>query len=147
MEALKRSGAELLLRALPLAIMAAVAASYVATGPGTGILPLLSLGPAFAALSAGPRYTLAIGTVALLLCAALSVYEDQVGSRRDIVAFVTVAGTTAASLIATEVRRRREQELLLRRPNSGQARNEQDSGESHSQTCPISCAPAERQRN
>ncbi|MDR0343702.1 MAG: SpoIIE family protein phosphatase, partial [Nocardiopsaceae bacterium] len=108
---LRGSRAELLLRALPLVIMAAVATCYAWFGPGWGILPLLAVGPAFAALTAGLRYTLLVGIVALVLCAVLSVFLHHLSMERDVVAFGTVAGATAASLIATEVRRRREQEL------------------------------------
>ena len=91
--------------------MAAVAACYAVLGPGWGILPLLALGPAFAALSAGLRHTLLVGIAALVLWAGLSVYWHQVGSQRDAVALGTISGATVASLIASEVRRRREQEL------------------------------------
>lgn len=109
---MKRWGSRALqLRALPLVIMAVVAACYAVIGPGWGILPLLALGPAFAAVSAGLRHTLLVGIVALVLCAALSVYQHQAGSLRELVALGTVAGATAASLIASGLRRRREQEL------------------------------------
>lgn len=106
-----RGSRALQLRALPLVIMAVVAACYAVIGPGWGILPLLSLGPAFAAVSAGLRHTLLVGIVALVLCAALSLYQQQIGRQRNLVAFGTVAGATAASLIAADLRRRREQEL------------------------------------
>ena len=45
-------------------------------GPEAGVLPLLAVGPAFAAVSGGLRKTLTAGVVALLVCAALA--ADQV---------------------------------------------------------------------
>jgi serine phosphatase RsbU (regulator of sigma subunit) len=106
-----RSRAEVLLQGLPFLIMAAVAASYVIAGPGVGIIPLLSLGPAFATLTGGIRHTLVLSGIALVLCAALAAVEGQLRTQRVIVAFVTILGVTAAALIATSGRRRREREL------------------------------------
>jgi serine phosphatase RsbU (regulator of sigma subunit) len=106
-----RSRAEVLLQGLPFLIMAAVAVGYVVVGPGLGIVALLSLGPAFAALTGGIRHTLVLSAIALVLCAVLASLEGQLGSQRVIVAFVTIAGVTAAGLIATAGRRRREREL------------------------------------
>ena len=105
-----RSRAEVLLRGLPFLITAGVAISYLAA-PGLGIIPLLSLGPAFATLTGGVRYTLVLSAVALGLCVAMAAAEGQLGSQATIVAFVTIGGVTAAGLIATIGRRRRQREL------------------------------------
>jgi len=99
------------LDALPFVIIAAVAIAAVVSGPEAGVLPLLAVGPAFAAVSGGLRKTLIAGVVALLVCAALA--ADQVigtwgGYARDSAA---VMGVTVAAIIATTVRQRREQEL------------------------------------
>ena len=106
-----RSRAEVLLQGLPFLIMAAVAASYVIAGPSLGIAALFSLGPAFATLTGGIRHTLVLSAVALVLCAILAGLEGQLGSQGTIVAFVSIGGVTAAGLIATTGRRRREREL------------------------------------
>jgi serine phosphatase RsbU (regulator of sigma subunit) len=105
-----RSRAEVLLQGLPFLIMAGVAASYV-VAPGLGIIPLLSLGPAFATLTGGVRHTLVLSAIALALCAVLASLESQLTGQRTIIAFVTIAGVTAAGLVATIGRRRREREL------------------------------------
>ena len=95
---------------LPFVIIGVVAAAAV-IGPEAGVLPLLAVGPAFAAVSGGLRKTLTAGVVALLVCAALA--ADQVISSwgdyaRDSAA---VVGVTVAAVIAATVRQRREQEL------------------------------------
>jgi serine phosphatase RsbU (regulator of sigma subunit) len=106
-----RSAVQCGLDALPFVIIAGVAIAAVVYGPEAEVLPLLAVGPAFAAVSGGLRKTLIAGVVALLVCAALA--ADQVistwgGYARDSAA---VAGVTVAAVIATTVRQRREQEL------------------------------------
>jgi serine phosphatase RsbU (regulator of sigma subunit) len=106
-----RSAVQRGLDALPFVIIAAVAIAAVVSAPEAGVLPLLAVGPAFAAVSGGLGKTLIAGVVALLVCAALA--ADQVigtwgGYARDSAA---VMGVTVAAIIATTVRQRREQEL------------------------------------
>ncbi len=60
-----------MLDVLPFLIMAVAAVAAVVAGPGAGLLPLLSLGPAFAAVSSGLGKTTVVGVVALALCAVL----------------------------------------------------------------------------
>lgn len=96
---------------LPFVILAAVAAVYLVVGPGVGILPLLSLGPAFAALTGDTRFTVLAGVVALALSPLLASAERLFSSDRDLVAVATIVGVTAASVIASAARRRREKEL------------------------------------
>lgn len=54
----------------------------VVGGPGVGLLPLFSLGPAFAGLVGGWRRTAVIGALALLLCVALGLYNGLFAERR-----------------------------------------------------------------
>jgi hypothetical protein len=110
-EPVTRSSVHRLLDALPFLIMGAVAAASLAIGPRSGLLQLLALGPAFAAVSGGLRKTIAAGVVALVLNAVLA--ADQVISTwgdyaRD---SATVVGVTVAAVVACTVRQRREREL------------------------------------
>ncbi len=109
--AARRAAVQRGLDMLPFLIIGGVAIAAVMAGPEAGVLPLLAVGPAFAAVSGGLRKTLTAGVVALLVCAALA--ADQVISSwgdyaRDSAA---VVGVTVAAVIATTVRQRREKEL------------------------------------
>lgn len=99
------------LAGLPFAVVACVALVDVLAGPGVGFLPVLSLGPALAAISRPPWPTALIGTLALACAALLAVYDDLDGSRRAVIALSTIAGVTVAGVIASAGRRRREREL------------------------------------
>lgn len=99
------------LSALPFAMMATVTVVDVATGPAVGLLPLVSLGPAFAPLVGGWRRTLGIGVIALLLTVGLSVYNDLFDAARGYVSTASVIGVTAAGLVAVSMRQKREAEL------------------------------------
>ncbi|MFG3283358.1 PP2C family protein-serine/threonine phosphatase [Streptomyces sp. NPDC048111] len=96
---------------MPWAVMALVAVVDAATGPDIGLLPLVSLGPAFAGLAGGWRRTALIGTVALVLGCALGMYDGLFAERRGYAALGAVAGVTAAGVVAAVTRRRREAEL------------------------------------
>ncbi|MFE3850514.1 PP2C family protein-serine/threonine phosphatase [Streptomyces griseorubiginosus] len=96
-------------------MMGAVTVVDVAIGPKVGLLPLVSLGPAFAPLVGGWRRTAAIGAIALVLTAGLSVYNDLIGVARGYVSIASVAGVTGAGLVAVATRRRREAELASMR--------------------------------
>lgn len=109
--AVNRSRMQLTLDLMPYLIMGAVTVVAVLLGPGAGVLPLLSLGPAFAAVTGGVRHTVIIGGVALALCAALTLYQSVLASQQDILAMTTVAGVTVAGVIASTGRQRREQHL------------------------------------
>lgn len=100
-----------LLPSLPFGIMAVVAAVDLVTGPAIGLLPLVSLGPAFAGLTGGWRRTAAIGVAAVVLCLGLSVFDGLFGTRRGFTALLSVAGVTVAGLAAAVMRQRREAEL------------------------------------
>src|ERR1700722_3443132 len=106
-EPVTRSSVQRVLDVLPFLIMGAVAAASVVFGPRSGLLQLLALGPAFAAVSGGLRTTIGAGVVALVLAAdqVISMWGDYA---RD---SATVVGVTIAAVIACTVRQRREHEL------------------------------------
>ncbi|UTO68013.1 PP2C family protein-serine/threonine phosphatase [Streptomyces rapamycinicus] len=91
--------------------MAVVTALDLTSGPGVGLLPLVSLGPAFAGLTGGWRRTAVIGVVAVVLCLGLSAFDGLFGTRRGFTAVLSVVGVTAAGLVAAVLRQRREAEL------------------------------------
>jgi serine phosphatase RsbU (regulator of sigma subunit) len=99
------------LAALPFAVVIAVAVIDVLAGPGVGFLPVLSLGPALAAISRRPLPTALIGTLTLGLGVLLALYDNLAGSRRGTIALITIAGVTIAGVVASAGRRRREREL------------------------------------
>lgn len=109
--AVGRTRTQLVLDVMPFLIMAAVAVAAILTRGEVSVLSLLSLGPAFAAVAGGLRYTLITGFVALALCAALATYQSLAASRLDTLPFATVAGVTVAGVIASAGRQRREREL------------------------------------
>ncbi|GGX26573.1 membrane protein [Streptomyces noursei] len=99
------------LAALPYLVMAAVSAVDITAGPGVGFLPLVSLGPAFAGLVGGWRRTALVGLTAAVLCVGLGVHSGLFESRRGLTALLSVAGVTAAGVVAAVMRQRREAEL------------------------------------
>lgn len=103
------SKTQVALYALPFLIMAAVTAVALAVARGASILPLLSLGPAFAAVTGRVRFMLAISSVAIALCALEAAYENA--PQRAVLAFATIAGVTVAGIIASAGRRHREREF------------------------------------
>ncbi|WP_200841796.1 PP2C family protein-serine/threonine phosphatase [Actinomadura sp. K4S16] len=96
---------------MPFAMMAIVAIVDVLAGPSVGYLPLLSLGPAFASLSASVRRTAAVGVLALTLCTVLGLYDRVLGTRSNNLTFASISGVIAASMLASAYRVRREREL------------------------------------
>ena len=99
------------LSCLPVAVMAVVAVVDVVAGPGVGLLPLVSLGPAFSGLVGGWRRTALIGVAALVLCVGLGLYNGLFEGRRGYTAMASVAGVTGAGIAAAVMRSRREAEL------------------------------------
>ncbi|GAA2562233.1 MULTISPECIES: PP2C family protein-serine/threonine phosphatase [Streptomyces] len=96
---------------MPLAVMAVIAVVDVVAGPGIGLLPLVSLGPAFAGLVGGWRRTAVIGALALLLCVGLGLYNGLFPEPRGYTAMASVAGVTGVGIAAAVARSRREAEL------------------------------------
>ncbi|MFI5808556.1 PP2C family protein-serine/threonine phosphatase [Streptomyces sp. NPDC051561] len=91
--------------------MALVALVDLSTGPEVGLLPLVSLGPAFAGLSGSWRRTVVIGGCALVLCCVLGVYDGLFQQARGFAALGSVVGVTAAGVAAAVARGRRAAEL------------------------------------
>lgn len=108
---LRGPSVRVLLGVLPFAVMVAVASADLLAGPGFGLLPLLSLGPALAAVSLSPLRTALVGGLGAAMCLPLAVYDGLLGSRRMAVALATIAGVTAAGVLASVGRRRRERHL------------------------------------
>ncbi|MFC7817008.1 MULTISPECIES: PP2C family protein-serine/threonine phosphatase [unclassified Streptomyces] len=96
---------------MPVAVMAVVAVVDLTAGPDVGLLPLVSLGPAFAGLVGGWRRTAVIGLAALLLCVGLGLYNGLFDRPRGYTAMVSVAGVTGVGIAAAVARSRREAEL------------------------------------
>ncbi|MFC8371058.1 MULTISPECIES: PP2C family protein-serine/threonine phosphatase [unclassified Streptomyces] len=96
---------------MPFVVMAVIAVVDVVAGPGVGLLPLVSLGPAFAGLVGGWRRTAVIGVLALLLCIGLGLYNELFPARRGYTAMASVAGVTGVGIAAAVMRSRREAEL------------------------------------
>lgn len=96
---------------MPLLVMAVIAVVDVLAGPTIGLLPLVSLGPAFAGLIGGWRRTAVIGALALLLCIGLGLYNGLFVKPRGYTAMVSVAGVTGVGIAAAVARSRREAEL------------------------------------
>ncbi|MEU3252486.1 PP2C family protein-serine/threonine phosphatase [Streptomyces sp. NPDC006997] len=92
-------------------MMTLVSLVDIAIGPSVGLLPLLSLGPAFAPLVGGWRRTAAVGLVSMLLTVGLGLYDGLLDGARGYVSVLSVLGVTAAGLVAVAMRQRREAEL------------------------------------
>ena len=105
------SRTQVALGALPFLVLAAVTLIDVVVGRNIGLLALLSLGPAFAAVVGGLRRMIIVSCLALALCAFLATYKDLVIDLDDQLAFVTVLGVSVAGVIASTLRQRQEREL------------------------------------
>lgn len=105
------SRTQITLGALPFLMLAAVAAIDVVAGHTIGLLALLSLGPAFAAVVGGLVRMIIVSCTALVLCVFLSTYQDFFASVDDRLAFLSVLGVSVAGVIASTVRQRQEREL------------------------------------
>ena len=91
--------------------MAGVAIAAIWIDKGSELLPLLALGPAFAAVSGGVRKTAAAGTVAFALCALMAAYQMTGSWDSYALDSATVAGVTVAAVMASTLRARRSREL------------------------------------
>lgn len=106
----RATAATVLLLALPFVAMALLVAVDAAGGAEVLLTPLLSVGPAYAALTGGIPYTLGAGACAVCLGMADAVYEGLPGNQVAII-LGTVSGVTIASLLASASRQRRERVL------------------------------------
>ncbi|MFC5818044.1 PP2C family protein-serine/threonine phosphatase [Nonomuraea harbinensis] len=102
---------QVVLRYLPFAVLLAVAVTDLMAGRDLGFLPLLTLGPTFASVYGSVRRTAFVGVAALALCVPLAAYQGTLLTRQNNITIATVAGVTAASMIVSRLRLRREREL------------------------------------
>jgi len=100
-----------LMWALPFLLMAAIVAEDILAGPSEGALPMLSLGPALASVFWRVIQTALMGSLALVLAVVLAAADHVLGTRRGVIALVTILGVTVAGVIASFVRQRQEREL------------------------------------
>jgi serine phosphatase RsbU (regulator of sigma subunit) len=103
--------APVVLSVLPYAMLALVVAANLIAGPGVGLLPLVSLGPAFAGLVGGWRRTVTVGLLALAAGVGLGIYSELFAERRGFATLAAVVGVTAAGVAGSVMRQRREAEL------------------------------------
>lgn len=97
---------------MPFAILAVVGLLRLSLGPGYGLLPLLAIGPAAAAVVGSPAYTLSVGGAALASEVLLTYEQEPTVSVKEFVTlFLAIVGVTAGGALASRLRRRREQEL------------------------------------
>ncbi|MER5423756.1 PP2C family protein-serine/threonine phosphatase [Streptosporangium roseum] len=99
------------LKLLPFIVMALVALIDFGSGPTSGLLPLLALGPAFASVACGLARTTVVGVIALALCVALGLYNDILWTPRTNITVVAILGVTVASVLASAGRLRHERQL------------------------------------
>ncbi|AYG80444.1 Phosphoserine phosphatase RsbU [Streptomyces hundungensis] len=96
---------------LPYAVMGLVVVANLIAGPTVGLLPLVSLGPAFAGLVGGWRRTVVVGLIALAAGVGLGIYSQLFEERRGFASLAAVAGVTAVGVAGSVMRQRREAEL------------------------------------
>ncbi|GAB3880252.1 PP2C family protein-serine/threonine phosphatase [Microbispora bryophytorum] len=99
------------LRTLPFIAISLVVVIDLVIGPTVGFLPLLTLGPTFASVAGGVRRTALVGLLALAICIPLAVYDGLLGKPQNNLTIATIIGVTAASMLASRLRNRREREL------------------------------------
>jgi serine phosphatase RsbU (regulator of sigma subunit) len=105
------SRTQVALGVLPYLVLTAVVIIDVMAGHSIGLLALLSLGPAFAAVVGGLARMIIVSCLALALCLLLATYQDRLFDVDDQVALVTVLGVSVAGVIASTLRQRQEREL------------------------------------
>jgi serine phosphatase RsbU (regulator of sigma subunit) len=105
------SRTQVALGVLPYLVLTAVVIIDVIAGHSVGLLALLSLGPAFAAVVGGLGRMIIVSCLALALCLLLATYQDRLFDVDDQVALVTVLGVSVAGVIASTLRQRQEREL------------------------------------
>jgi serine phosphatase RsbU (regulator of sigma subunit) len=98
---------------MPFILLLVVGLLRIEISPGYGVLPLLAIGPAFAAAIGGTLYTLAVGAAATGEEALIGlVLDPDTLPRTLVVSYIAIAGVTACGATASHIRRRRERELM-----------------------------------
>jgi stage II sporulation SpoE-like protein len=105
------SRTQVVLGTLPFLVLVIVGLIDLQVGHSPGLLALLSLGPAFAAVVGGLARLIIVSCLALVMCLVLATYKDFVVDVDDQLAFVTVLGVSVAGVIASTLRQRQEREL------------------------------------
>ena len=98
--------------ALPFCAMGAVLAADLVTGPQIGLLPVLSVGPALAPVALSPARTVLVGLLAMMLSLGLAAVDGLWFTAHATVALATIGSVTAAGVVASVARRKKEQELV-----------------------------------
>jgi serine phosphatase RsbU (regulator of sigma subunit) len=96
---------------LPLAGVVAMFVITVMAGTKAGFLPMLALGPAFAAISWRPLPTAVMAVAALTLAVSLAVHDKVAASQRGIIILTAITGIAVAAVIASGARQRKEHDL------------------------------------
>ena len=98
---------------MPFALVAAFGALRLAVGAGWGVLPLLAVGPAVAAVLGGVGRVLAVGAEAMVICGLFVTVDhpDSGAFHRALTASLAVIGVTAGASLASVVRARRDRDL------------------------------------
>ncbi|MEU9204665.1 PP2C family protein-serine/threonine phosphatase [Streptomyces sp. NPDC048332] len=98
--------------AIPVAAMVVVATASLLAGPGFGLLPFFTAGPALAAARGTSRTVLGVGAFSAALCLISSVADDHLGNTRTLVALGGIIFVTAAACYVSRVRRQAERDLV-----------------------------------
>lgn len=98
--------------AMPFILILIVGLLRLTTGPGSGLLPLLAIGPASAAAVGGPLFTVGVGGLAAVLNGLIAFDMGANASAKTVVvSFCAIAGVTVFAVLASHIRLRREREL------------------------------------
>ncbi|MFC9225014.1 PP2C family protein-serine/threonine phosphatase [Streptomyces hygroscopicus] len=108
--------------AVPVLIICGVVPLALVTSGGLGWLPLLAVGPAFAAATSGPWGVLRIGLLAVTMGGVLGVWGEE-HLRAQVTMLATPAAVTLASCLAGGMRKRRERVLAAVRSVAEAAQN------------------------
>ncbi|HEY9328619.1 MAG TPA: PP2C family protein-serine/threonine phosphatase [Streptomyces sp.] len=97
---------------IPAAAMGIVAMASILAGPGFGLLPFYTAGPALAAARGTSRTVLGVGAFSAALCLVSALVDDHFGNTRMLVALGGIAFVTAAACYVSRVRRQAESDLV-----------------------------------
>ncbi|MFI6647633.1 PP2C family protein-serine/threonine phosphatase [Streptomyces sp. NPDC050529] len=97
---------------IPVAAMGIVAMASILAGPGFGLLPFYTAGPALAAARGTSRTVLGVGAFSAALCLISALIDSHFGNTRMLVALGGIAFVTAAACYVSRVRRQAERDLV-----------------------------------
>ncbi|MFJ9948386.1 hypothetical protein [Kitasatospora sp. NPDC091207] len=99
-------------RALPVTVTGVVAVVATAAGPGFGLLPFYSAGPALAAARGTVTTVLGTGALPVGLCLGAAGIDHLLGHTRVVIALGGIVVVSAAACYVSSVRRRAERDLV-----------------------------------